>query len=565
MRILRSLTTARATATSSPAQASSVEAAASSTVQFELPASGTGSAGPVMRDMLRRAEGYWPDKTAVVCGDQRLTYHEFAARSRRLAGALQSLGIGKGDRVAALMLNCHRYLELYAACFELGVVIVPLNIRLAPPEIAYTVNDAEAVALFVDERLLPLAEHARPQLTSVRHYVFTGVGEPPAGMRGYEQWMGSTAELRDPPDVREEDVAGLFYTGGTTGLPKGVMLTQRNLCANAVQDISGLQPRHEDVALHSTPMFHLSGGPSAWVFFWVGATHVVQRAFEPGDALRLIERERVSRVTWVPTMITMLLEHPSLATTDCSSLHTIAYGASPIAPDRLSQAMAAFGCQFLQAFGMTEAAPVLTLLLPEEHQPQGDERARRRLLSCGRAVPGVTLRMVDELGADVPVGEVGEVVARGANIMIGYWRKPAETGAALKNGWYHTGDIGTLDEEGYLYIVDRKKDMIVSGGYNVYSTEVEAALSSHPAVLECAVIGVPDERWGEAVKAIVALRPGMQATAEELIAHCHAQIASYKCPRSIDVVDALPKSGANKILKRELRAPYWQGYERRVH
>ncbi len=517
-----------------------------------------------MRDMVRRAERYWPAKLAVVCGEHRLTYRAFGSRTRKLAGALQSLGIGKGDRVAALMLNCHRYLELYAACFELGAVIVPLNIRLAPPELAYMVNDAEAAVLVVDERLLPLAELARLQLTSVRDYVYTGDGEPPAGMRAYERLVASAEELHDPPDVREEDLAGLFYTGGTTGLPKGVMLTQRNLCANALQVISGWQPRHEDVGLASTPMFHLSGGPIGWVSFWVGATNVIQRAFEPGDALRLIERERVSRVTWVPTMITMLLEHPALATTDCSSLRTIGYGASPIAPDRLRQALEAFGCQFVQAFGMTEAL-ILTLLLAEEHQPDGDERAVRRLLSCGRAVPGVTLRVVDDSGADVPAGVVGEVIARGANIMVGYWRKPAETGAVLKDGWYYTGDMGMLDEEGYLYVVDRKKDMIVSGGENVYSTEVEAALSSHPGVLECAVIGVPDERWGEAVKAIVAPRPGAHPTAEQLIAHCRTQIAGYKCPRSVEFRDALPKSGANKILKRELRAPYWQGHERGVH
>jgi long-chain acyl-CoA synthetase len=518
-----------------------------------------------MRDLARRGERYWPDKLAVVCGEHRLSYREFGARTRKLAAALRALGIGKGDRVAALMLNCHRYLEMYAACFELGAVIVPLNIRLAPPEITYIVNDAEAAALFVDERLSPLAKSVRPQLTTVRDIVYTGEEEPPVGMSAYEQLVADAKELRDPADMREEDLAGLFYTGGTTGLPKGVMLTQRNLCANALQVIPALDPRNDDIYLHSTPMFHLSGGPSAWLFFWKGATHVVERGFEPGDALRLVARERVSRVTWVPTMITMLLEHPALATTDCSSLRTITYGASAIAPDRLTRAMSAFGCHFVQAFGMTEASPVLTMLLAEEHQPQGDERALRRLLSCGRALFGVSLRVVDQAGEEAPAGVVGEVTARGANIMVGYWRKPEETAAVLKDGWYYTGDMGMLDEDGYLYIVDRKKDMIISGGENVYSIEVEVALSSHPAVLECAVIGVPDERWGEAVKAVVALRPDMQATAEELTAHCRAQLASYKCPRSVEFREALPKSGANKVLKRELRAPYWQGEQRAVN
>lgn len=530
----------------------------------------TGSAGCVLRDFVRRGERLYPTHTAVVCDDHRLTYRELGARARKMAGALAALGIGKGDRVAALLLNCHRYLELYAGCFELGAIVVPLNVRLAVPELVYTLNDAQAVALVVDETLRPLAEAARPALTTVREYVYTGAagsgaGALPAGMRAYEQLVGAAAELREPPDVREEDVAGFFYTSGTTGNAKGVMLTNRNIAANALQIAGIFAPSHHDRVLHSAPMFHLSGGPTGWLYFWYGATHVVQHAFEPAGALALVARERVTRVTWVPTMITMLLAHPSIATTDVSSLKLIAYGASPIAPDRLKQAIATFKCEFIQAYGMTEVAPILTLLLPEEHEPEGDERAVRRLLSCGREVPGVSLRVVDPEGRDVRPGEVGEIIARGANVMLGYWRKPAETESVLRDGWYYSGDLGMLDEDNYLYVVDRKKDMIVTGGENVYSTEVEAALSSHPAVLEAAVIGVPDEQWGEAVKAIIALRPGMSATAEELIAHCRTLIAGYKCPRSLDFVAALPKSGSGKILKRDLREPYWQGKSRRVN
>lgn len=527
----------------------------------------TGSAGVVTRDMVRRAERLYATRTAIVCGEHRMTYRDFGRRARQVAGALRQLGVGKGDRVAALMLNCHRYLELYAGCFELGAIIVPLNVRLAPPEIVYTLNDAGALALFVDDTLRPLAQAARPSLTTVRSYVHaSATGSPaPVDMLDYDELVASAAELDAAPVVDESDLAGLFYTSGTTGNPKGVMLTNRNICANALQICAQFHPAPRDVVMHSVPMFHLSGGPTAWMYFWMGATHVVQRMFEPAKTFDLVARERVTRVTWVPTMLTMLLAHPAVHSADFSSLEMIAYGASPIAPERLKEALRVFGCQFIQAYGMTEASPILTLLEPEEHEPEGDERAIRRLLSCGRVVPGVDVRVVDDRSEDVATGEVGEIIARGANIMLGYWAKPKESAAALRDGWYYSGDMGYLDEDGYLYVVDRKKDMIISGGENIYSTEVEAALYTHPAVLEAAAIGVPDDQWGEAVKAIVALRPGMSATAEELIGHCRTQIGGYKVPRSVDFLDTLPKSGSNKILKRELREPYWQGRGRRVN
>jgi long-chain acyl-CoA synthetase len=524
-----------------------------------------------MRDFVRRAERLHPTRAAVVCDEHRMTYREFGTRVRKAAGALRALGVGKGDRVAVLLLNCHRYLELYGACFELGAMIVPLNIRLAAAEIVYTVNDAETAVLVVDEALRPLVEAARPALATVREYIYAGPagGEAttlPPGMRPYEALVSAAEELRDPPEIGEEDIAGLFYTSGTTGHAKGVMLTNRNLAANALQIAGYFLPRADSRALHSTPMFHLSGGPSAWLFFWFGGAHVVQHVFDPKGALALVERERITNVTWVPTMINMLLAQPEVERTDFSSLRLVAYGASPIAPDRLKQALRVFDCQFIQAYGMTEAAPVLTLLLPEEHEPEGNERAVHRLLSCGREVPGVTVRVLTPDGRQISPGEVGEIVARGANLMVGYWRKPEATAAVLRDGWYYSGDLGTVDEDEFVYVVDRSKDMIVSGGENVYSTEVEAALYSHPAVLECAVVGVPDDTWGEVVKAIVVLRTGAQATADELIAHCRERIAGYKCPRSVDfMLEVLPKSGSGKILKRELREPYWRDKQRRVN
>ena len=530
----------------------------------------TGSTGCVLRDMLRRAERFSPSKTAVVCGTERWTYREFGTRVRKLAGALSSLGIHKGERIAVQMLNCHRYLELYAACFETGIVIVPLNTRLAPPEVIYTVNDAEAIALVTDETFLPLIADIRSELRTVQNYIFASSAnsqeQPPfSGMHDYEHLLNQADELREVPDVREEDLAGLFYTSGTTGYAKGAMLTNRNLCANALQAFTHRIPSPDTVYLHSAPMFHLTGGPTAWLIFWVGGTHVVQKRFEPKNTFELVEREHVTRVVWVPTMITMLLAHPDVGTVNFSSLRLVIYGASPIAPDRLKEALRLFGCDFMQAYGMTEAAPVLTILAPEDHQPTGDERSVRRLLSCGQEVLGVTVRVVNGSGEEMKPGETGEIIARGANIMLGYWHKPQETAAVLRDGWYYSGDMGTVDEDGYIYMVDRKKDMIISGGENIYSIEVENALSNHPTVLECAVVGVPDDRWGEAVKALVVLRPDMQTTQDALISHCRSQIAGYKCPRTVDFLEALPKNGAGKILKRNLREPYWQGYSRRVN
>ncbi|GAC1626229.1 MAG: long-chain fatty acid--CoA ligase [Ktedonobacteraceae bacterium] len=533
----------------------------------------TGSTGPVVRDMIRRGEHFYPDKKAVVCGDENWTYRQFGTRVRKLAGALTALGVSKGDRVAVLMFNCHRYLELFAACFELGAIIVPLNIRLAAPELIYTINDAGAQLLVLDENSLPLLESIRPSLlnastTYIAAIAATseeGVRNLPAGVVSHEHLLQQTQELRQFPAIREEDVAAFFYTSGTTGNAKGVMLTNRNICANSLQGFTHRIPPPDTVHLHASPMFHIAGGPMAWLVFWVGGTHVIQPRFEPRSTFELLQRERVTRVLWVPTMIIALLAHPDVGRVDFSSLRLVLYGASPIAPERLKEARRVFGCELMQLYGMTEAAPTLTSLAPEEHIFEGDEHATRRLLSCGRAVLGVDIRVVDAQGEDVAPGEVGEIIARGANFMVGYWRKPTETAAALRDGWYYSGDMGVMDEEGYLYLKDRKKDMIISGGENVYSVEVENALSSHPAVLECAVIGSPDERWGEAVKAIVVLRPGMPASAEALIDHCHTRIAGYKCPRSVEFLDALPKNAAGKLLKRELRDTYWRGYNRRVN
>jgi long-chain acyl-CoA synthetase len=502
-----------------------------------------------LADALRRAEHLHGHTTAVVCGNVRLDYRAFAARCRRLAGGLAGMGVAPGDRVAVLMQNCHRYLDAYFAVPGMGAVIVPLNNRHAVPEHRYILEDAGVRVLLVDEAHAAVAEQLRSCVDRV-------VVAP----RDYEQLLAESTELPLSGPGDENDVAGLYYTGGTTGRSKGVMLTHRNLVLNAFHITMALGYTDADVYLHAAPMFHLADGASTYAITWVGGRHVFVPGFEPGAVLDAIETEKVSCTIWVPTMINAVVNDARAAVTDFGSMRIIAHGGAPIAEDLLQRAFSTFQCSFAQVYGMTEAAPLLTVL-PDEETLVGDPRLR----SAGREGVGceVTVRRPD--GSLCEPGEIGEIVARGPNFMLGYWNKPQETAQALRDGWYWSGDGGYMDEEGYVYIVDRLKDMIVSGGENVYSIEVENALCSHPAILEAAVIGVPDEQWGERVHAVVVLRPGQDAPEAELQEHCRALIAGYKIPRSVEFTDALPKSGAGKILKRELRDKHWAGLARQVN
>jgi long-chain acyl-CoA synthetase len=365
--------------------------------------------------------------------------------------------------------------------------------------------------------------------------------------------------------VQEDDLFGIYYTGGTTGLAKGVMLSHKNILSNAYHFVTALGLRDDQVGLHSAPMFHLADGSSNFAITMVGGAHVMVKAFEPVTVLKAIDQFKPTLTLWVPTMINMLVNHPQIGDYDLSSLKYILYGASPISPDLLKKAIDVFQCDFVQLYGMTEAGPILTLLSPEDHKKALASQENEFLLNAaGRQIIGVDVRVVDESGRDVNPGEVGEIIARGDNIMQGYWNKPKETAVALIDGWYWSKDLARIDESQYVYIVDRAKDMIVSGGENVYSVEVEDALSAHSAVLEVAVLGVPHDEWGEAVKSVVALKPGASATEEELQTFCKQRIAGYKVPKSIDFIEELPKSGAGKILKKDLREKYWKGIERRV-
>ncbi|EHP42744.1 AMP-dependent synthetase and ligase [Cupriavidus basilensis OR16] len=512
---------------------------------------------------LHRAVQQHPERIAVRYGERQRSFRQLAERVARLAGGLRKLGMQSGDRVAMLSLNSDRFLEYQMAVPWAGGVLNPCNTRWSAAEILYSLDDSGSTILLVDETFRALAVQLRRDAATLRELIYCGDGEVPSGMHGYEALLANAAPVPDAVR-RDEDLAGIFYTGGTTGFPKGVMLSHANLCA------SGLALRAEGLAtpggtyLHAAPMFHLADMGLAMPQWMEGNTHAIIPAFNPELVLDTLERDRVTHMLLVPTMIQMMVDHPAMKKPrDLSALQAIIYGASPISEAVLERAMAALpGVGFVQAYGMTELSPLATINPAWYHTAEG--RAQGKLRAAGRASYTSEVRIVDGEGCEVPRGTVGEVAVRGPTVMQGYWNKPAENAAAVRDGWMHTGDGGYMDEDGFIFIVDRLKDMIVSGGENVYSAEVENALAQHPAVVASAVIGVPSAEWGEAVHAVVVGRPGTSATAGELIDHCKTLIAGYKCPRSVEFRDALPLSGAGKILKIELRKPFWEGQQRQV-
>jgi long-chain acyl-CoA synthetase len=503
----------------------------------------------LLTDGLARSARLFAGKLGAVDGDARYTYRELADRCSRLGGALVDSGVGAGERVAVLMANGHRYLECYYAIPGIGAVLVPMNNRFALPEHRHVLEDAGVHTLIADETFADTAETLAP---SVKQVII--------GASQYESLIASGTPLPLGAGVSETDLAGLFYTGGTTGMAKGVMLSHRNLVVNALHITIALGYTEDDVYLHQGPMFHLADGASTYAITWVGGTHAFVPAFEPAAVIDILQRERVTCTLAVPTMLNALVNHPAIGTADFSAMRMVLHGAAPIATTLLERAIDVFGCSFSQGYGMTEAAPLVTVLSREEELIGND-----RLRSAGRAIMGVEVDVRRLDGSSCEPGEVGEVVARGPNFMSGYWKKPEATAEVLVDGWYWTRDLGYLDEAGFLFLVDRAKDMIISGGENVYSIEVEDAILSHPDVIECAVVGVPDDRWGERVHAFIVVRPDAVVTADSLRQHCGERIADYKCPRSVDIEAELPKSGAGKILKAQLRGRYWDGQGRQIN
>ncbi len=515
---------------------------------------------------LRYAEQQYPQRTAVVCGKERFTYAQFAKRVSRLADALRKTGVQAGDRVAFLSTNCHRLLEAYYGVIEAGAVLLPLNIRLAPQELAYILNDAGARLLFLQGHFLELVESFRHNLTTIRTFYPLNATPEVDWLSGqdYEALLSAASPYRsDVMQVDENSLAELFYTSGTSAEPKGVMLTHRNIYLHALNAGLALHTDNEAVELHTIPLFHANGWGVAHFLTLLGGKHVMMQKFDPPEVFRLIEAERVNYCSLVPAMATALVNCPERHKHDLSSLKRITLGGAASSPTLIREVEEKLGCTCFSGYGLTETAPVLSIS-PMKPGVQWEEEQRLVGQSMtGYAIPGVELRVVDENDQDVPRDgkSMGEIITRTDGVMEGYWQQPEATAEALRGGWFHTGDMATWNEDAYILIVDRKKDIIVSGGENISSLEVEKVLLSHPSVLEVAIIPVPDPVWGEVPKGLVVLKPNTQAGEMELIEHCRSRLAHYKCPRSVEYLGSLPRTGTGKVLKRDLRKKYWQGQE----
>lgn len=519
-------------------------------------------------DFKQRAVRLFGNKVGVVDGTKRFTYREFGDRASRLAGALLTMGLRRGDRVAFLAYNSHPLLEAYYGVLEADGILLPLNIRLSATELAYILEHSGSRFLFVDPDFAGLRQEVFAQMGSTPTVVW--LGTPPTG--GSEPEYDALLAASEPLSgltrlVDENAVAELFYTSGTTGRPKGVMLTHRNLYLHALSGLVTIPTNDSDVQLHTIPLFHVNGWGTPQSVTAAGGTHVMLRKFDPAETFRLIEAERVTRFFAVPTMLTMLLNHPDASRCDLTSLRAITLGGAPAPPEMIRRAEEVLGCAVFSGYGLSETSPVVTHAAPKAYlSSEGLQERIARQASAGLPVVGVDLRIVDEHDQDLAWNgkDVGEIVVRSNNVMAGYWDDPDASKSVIRDGWFYTGDMATVDTEGYVHIVDRKKDIIISGGENIASVEIEKVLYEYPAVLESAVLGIPDETWGEVPVALVTLRPGSAATAEEIIEFCRSRLASFKVPKSVEFRAELPKGGTGKILKRELREPYWRGRAKRV-
>lgn len=511
-------------------------------------------------DITTRCARYWPARLALIDAARRLTFAELDARTRRLAGALTALGVQPGDRVAVQAWNRSEVVEVELACYRAGFIKVPLNARLSTDETVQTLQDSQAGVLVAGPEHAAAIEARRADLPLLRRVI--SLGDSTA--TGYEALLDAAAPLDSVYQAQADDVAVLHYTSGSSGVLKAAMQTFGNRLAMLRKFLMSplRRPVPGDVQAHVGPITHASGMNLLYLMY-CGATSLLLGRFDEVELLDTIQRERVSRLFMVPTMINRLVARDDLSRWDLSSLNYLLYGAAPMAPALVQKAIDAFGPILAQGYGAGETNSMVTLLTQQDHI---DALAHnpRRLASCGRAYGETEVRVVNDAGQDVKPGEVGEIIVKGDDVMKGYWNAPELTAAALVDGYYLTGDLATVDDEAYIYIVDRKKEMIISGGFNIYPAEIEQVLFAHPAVFEAAAVGVPDAEWGESIKAVVVLQQGASAAADEILTYCAQRLPGFKRPRSVDFTDALPKNPNGKIVRRLVREPYWAGQERRV-
>jgi acyl-CoA synthetase (AMP-forming)/AMP-acid ligase II len=514
--------------------------------------------------LLTKSARTFPQRLAIAYGNHEWTYQQANNRINQLANGLTRLGIKRGENVAILLHNCPEFLETLFACFKAGIGTVPINFRLHPKECSFIIDNSEAVAVVLGDDFRDSLYALKHEMPRVKYMLC--ITDPLKGMLKYEDLLKEQSPNFVDVDVERDDLAWLFYTSGTTGQPKGAMLTHHVLMMmtmNFFADMAPLGP--DDAILHAAPLSHGSGLyclPNVAK----GAANIILhvKTFDPKTVFETIQRRKVTNMFMAPAMIKRLVTSPEIDQYDLSSLKSIHYGGAPIYVEDLKAAVRKLGQVLVQLFGQAESPMTISYLRKEEHLLEGTEEEMKRLTSAGIPRTDVEVKIVDDKDHELPPGEMGEIVVRGEVVMKGYWRNPGATAETLRGGWLHTGDLGVMDERGYVYILDRAKDMIISGGENIYSREIEDVILKHPAIHEVAVIGVPDETWGEAIKAIVALKQGQKATQEEIINFCKEHMASFKKPKSVEFIGEIPKNPYGKVLKRELREKYWAGEARRV-
>jgi len=512
-------------------------------------------------DFLNIAVAICPDRELMVFEKYRWTYEQTNERVNRLAHALTEAGVGKGDRVGMLSVNCSQYIEAYFAAAKTGAIFVPLNFRAKADELAYMINTSEAKVLFVGERYLDMVRDMKPQLTGLENCI--SIDAPYEGMLNYEEQISSGSEEEFFSEIEDEDVTILMFTSGTTGRPKGVPLTHDSFSTYILDNVDPADPEIEEKNIVTVPMYHVAGIQGILAAVYGGRTLILMRQFEVKEWMEMVQQEKAHRVMLVPTMLKQVIDHDDFAGFDLSSLQIITYGAAAMPFEVIKKAIAAFpDVSFINAFGQTETGSTITTLGPEDHDINGteeekDKKLKRLSSSIGRPLPDVEIKIIDEQGNSVPSNVVGEIVAQGPRIMSGYWQDEEKTAKAFTpDGWLRTSDMGYMDEDGYIYLAGRADDLIIRGGENISPREVEDVIISHPKVEEAAVIGIPDEEWGQEPRAIVVLKGGETATADEIIEFSRSKLASFKRPRSVIFVDNLPRSALGKLSRKQLVEEY---------